>query len=384
MLDKKLSEITPADLQQLIAEQIRESKFIEYKKELPDKMDSSKISFLAGISAFANSSGGTLIYGIEAKDGIPKCLIGFPRGTIEKDVLRIDQMIKSGISPKIPSCEIRAVDINDNNSIVIIKVEKSWLSPHIVSYNEHCKFYGRTSAGKYQLDIDEIKQSFLLGEQIPERIRKFRIERIINIQSNSTSVNVNSGAKLVIHVIPLEGFTRPFNINLEVASKSENMLAPIGASGWNNRINLDGIIQYTPLSDSFCDSYTQLYRSGSVEALYVFNRQEKYLPSTAYERYVIKALKEYFPKLLNMGISFPMYVFISLLGLKGYRLAVSNHEMYMYSNSSDDVILPEVICESTSQDISIILRPVFDMVWNAFGLIRSFNYDENGSWRAFR
>lgn len=26
------------------------------------------------------------------------------------------------------------------------------------------------------------------------------------------------------------------------------------------------------------------------------------------------------------------------------------------------------------------MRPLFDVVWNAFGLARSFNYNEKGEW----
>ena len=45
------------------------------------------------------------------------------------------------------------------------------------------------------------------------------------------------------------------------------------------------------------------------------------------------------------------------------------------------MILPEVTIEDRSEQPYNILRPVFDMVWNGFGFIRSLNYDEQGNWR---
>lgn len=30
--------------------------------------------------------------------------------------------------------------------------------------------------------------------------------------------------------------------------------------------------------------------------------------------------------------------------------------------------------------LHLALKPAFDMVWNAFGVVRSWNYDETGNW----
>ena len=45
----------------------------------------------------------------------------------------------------------------------------------------------------------------------------------------------------------------------------------------------------------------------------------------------------------------------------------------------DVVMLPEVVVEDSGEEPYGVLRPAFDMVWNAFGLARSLNYDEDGS-----
>lgn len=55
--------------------------------------------------------------------------------------------------------------------------------------------------------------------------------------------------------------------------------------------------------------------------------------------------------------------------LDGYRMA-----------DRDSLILPEVMIENWSDNPASSLRPIFDMVWNAFGYERSFNYDASGQW----
>lgn len=51
----------------------------------------------------------------------------------------------------------------------------------------------------------------------------------------------------------------------------------------------------------------------------------------------------------------------------------------------DILLLPDVIIDDFNsvlgfKEVAKILRPIFDAVWNACGLARSLNYDEQGNW----
>jgi hypothetical protein len=87
-----------------------------------------------------------------------------------------------------------------------------------------------------------------------------------------------------------------------------------------------------------------------------------------------------------LGVVPPAYVFLTITGLEGYRLGVTKfrfpEEPYMADR--DSLILPEATLEDWTADPATIMRPAFDMVWNAFGLERSFNYDEAGNWGPHR
>lgn len=46
----------------------------------------------------------------------------------------------------------------------------------------------------------------------------------------------------------------------------------------------------------------------------------------------------------------------------------------------DNLILPEILVESFSEPPGKILRPLFDLVWNACGFPKSKNFDDKGNW----
>jgi len=92
-------------------------------------------------------------------------------------------------------------------------------------------------------------------------------------------------------------------------------------------------------------------------------------------------LRSYQQALPDLGLAAPAYIFFSLLGVTGCVLAGDNRfTRRAYYADRDALILPELLVEDWSIESAEAMRPLFDMVWNAFGYERSFNYDENGHW----
>src|SRR5438105_1567548 len=81
---KPVSQVDAADLAQLIENGVAESPTIEYKQELPQASDAGKKEFLRDVSAFANASGGLMLFGIATRrdgntdTGVPDRIIGLP------------------------------------------------------------------------------------------------------------------------------------------------------------------------------------------------------------------------------------------------------------------------------------------------------------------
>jgi predicted HTH transcriptional regulator len=62
---------------------VAESRVLDYKERLPGDSDADKREMLADVTAFANSAGGDLIYGVKERrkcgaTGEPEAVVGLP------------------------------------------------------------------------------------------------------------------------------------------------------------------------------------------------------------------------------------------------------------------------------------------------------------------
>jgi predicted HTH transcriptional regulator len=187
-------------VQDLVANQVPESKTIDYKEALLGNSDSDKKEFLADVTSFANASGGHLIFGIRESSGMPVELCGMQNINADSEILRIESIIRDGIEPRIPGVSIRAVSLQNQRKAIVIRIPRSWASPHMVTLKlkGHERFYSRCSAGKYPLDLSELKAAFLLSETTSERIRNFRVDRLSKIVAEETPVKLNNVPKIVV------------------------------------------------------------------------------------------------------------------------------------------------------------------------------------------
>jgi hypothetical protein len=388
VISKHIESITEADLLQLIQAGTPESKRIEYKRALPDGNDSGKVKFLRSVTALANTQGGDLIYGMEAADGIPQRLCALTMSSTDQVLQRLESLCADGVSPRLVGIQYRFVPLADGGEVPVIRVAKSWNAPHRVTAGGHAQFYGRNAAGSYPLDVGELRQAFTLAESVAERIRGFRAARLMGLGSGETVVPLVAGARVVLHIMPLQSLTSDFRIDLGSSDPEQaqvlQQIAPPGARGWSQRLNLDGHLKYDREGDGKSNSYVQLFRSGVIEAVQVWPewQGEKILPSLAYERDLIEAMSTYQSVLPQLGLATPAYVFLSLLDVSGHRFAVDNSRFMNRDHYADRdaLVLPEILIESWTVDSAEAMRPLFDMVWNAFGYARSFNYDESGRW----
>lgn len=383
MITKPLNTLTEADLRRLIDEKVPESKQIEYKRELPEGNDKGTVNFLRAVTAFANTQGGYLLYGIEAKDGIPIGLSPLTMTSGDQVFQRFENLCRDGVEPRLIGVQYHFVSLEGGGSALVVRIPKSWSAPHRVSTGNYAHFYGRNSAGAYQLDVSELRQAFTLSDTVVERIRSFRANRLLALGSDEAPVRLKEGALVVLHL--MQAMVSDFKIDIASNSNALQKIYPIGASGWNQRINLDGRLTFRNVSDGRSHGYTQLFRNGIIEAVIVEElwNGKKIMDDQAYEKNIISALRSYFPALNELGIASPAYLFLSLLGVRDWTLGVNAGWFRDVENNRaerDNILLPEIVAEQWTDDPAIIMRPAFDMVWNAFGFARSFNYNDAGQW----
>lgn len=114
-------------LNQLIQDQIEESNVLDYKAaDALAKTDGKKNEISKDVSAFANSNGGVIIYGIKefdekSKAHLPEKIDPVSRVDISKEWL--EQVISTKIQPKIEGIEIIPVTVNEEDNTVVYVVE---------------------------------------------------------------------------------------------------------------------------------------------------------------------------------------------------------------------------------------------------------------------
>jgi hypothetical protein len=390
---KPLDQITEADLQALVDNSVQENRILEFKRIAVGSKDDDKREFLADVTAMANSSGGHILYGVVASSGVATSIDGIALADTDKEYQRLDSLLQSGVAPRLPGVAMLAVPLSNGNLILILRIPRSFVRPHMVTLFNYSRFFARNSAGKYQLDVQELRLAFTQSD-VMERIKAFRRDRLAAISIGETPLPIGEGAKIVLHIVPLSAFdpgTRHDVISVNVLQAKPLYCT----SSMSSKINLDGLVTYQNMEQGAqfgVDTYLQVYRNGSIEAVETcllgdYISGKKAIPSTAFERAINEGLSEWARLLEEVGVEAPIAVMLSLLGVKGYsmftdRFQFGRSERFIIDR--DEVLVSEVIVEDLQMDMARVMRPAFDEVWNASGHASSPNYDKDGDWQEHR
>ena len=249
------------------------------------------------------------------------------------------------------------------------------------------KFYTRNSAGRYELDVSELRLAFSMTETVAARIREFRTDRIAKINAGLMPAPLTGEGRMVVHVVPLQSFMTRTSIDIGVYAADSTPLRPMRARGWTHRINLDGFVTFESYGGKSSFSYTQMFRTGVAEAAFSLSSDggTKALSSVSFEYYTLEMVKEYLLFAEAFEVEPPFLIFLSLVGVQGCILRLNPRIFLRSANiplAEDVLTLPEVVVEESNGPLDMVLKPAFDMVWNAFGLVGSLNYDESGNWVA--
>ena len=343
-----IENVDVAALRALVENRVAERKTIEYKRELPGTGDREKVRFLATVSSLANTAGGDLLLGVEAEEGVPVALSGVAIGNVDGEKLRLEQVLLSGLEPRLPRVDIHPVEIAEGRYVVLVRVPRSWVGPHRIEKNS--RFYARTSGGRYELDVGELRTAFTMSESIPARIRDFRTERLAMIHGRETPVPLEPGGCIVVHAVPIRAFVEPFAIDVASLRVGEDLIRPMQSAGlgFSPRINLDGHITSTSAGSASCFTYVQVFRNGAVESACVLvdASGRMLLPSQGYEEDVLEFVSSYVKFARRFELEPPFLLFLSFVGVRGCAFGVRDAAWMRGGPAAfqdDMVVLPEVV-----------------------------------------
>jgi len=384
MLHKEPKNITEDDLNNLVDNSVSEGKTLEFKSKLSLSSEKEKKEFLADFSAFANTDGGDLLFGVAETSG---CASGIPGTTVvdeDSELLKIESLLQDSIEPRVQGHKIHALKLANGNHVIIIRIPKSWNAPHRISYNGTEKFYGRNSKGKYSLDVGELRTIFTRGTDASTKVRQFVDSRIAKVRMNEAPIVIESESLLVLHLLPQSTFYLGETIDLSDINNQVTSLKPMNSGSWDHQYNLDGFMTFNQV---YNQSYVQVFRFGGIEAveskiLGATVNEDLSIPSTLLEQEILKGVNSYLPLMEKLKVGLPIYCFVTLIGIQNHHFA--GHQQFFRNRvgpRKEVLRLRESKIESFEISTSEILKPVFDSLWNAYGFEKSPNFDDQGNWR---
>lgn len=388
-----LLETTQADVQRLITDRVQEGPHLDFKRDLPAAWDNSaRHELLADVTAFANSGGGDIVYGVDENEAAEASVI-CPQtlASVDQEVRRLQDFLLNLAEPRLPGVQVHAVPINEAGKpghVLVVRVPQSWAAPHRVKTNQH--LYVREGLRKRPLDVPELRALFVRTETQAQRVRDFRSDRLAKVLTGETPTRLKPGPQLVVHAMPTQAALGLVQIDPVPYSRGASYLPMIGkVSGVAATLNFDGAYAVIPTKDARAAGYTQLFRQGYFEAVWVLSPfgdvPAPVLPGIAYERYINDFLGQVRGELDRSGIVGDMVVLVSLIhadqvvfsGPSDFGMGSSTH--YRFDRQSlllPDVLIPAEVMPGRG------MRPAYDLMCQSAGMEGSANYGPDGEWKA--
>jgi hypothetical protein len=388
-----LNEVIADRLEALKADGTRESRHLEYKETLPGAIEDDKKEFLADATSFANAAGGDLIYGVrERRDTARKPtgeieeIVGLPNLNFDAEQLRLENMLRDGVAPRLSPVAFHLIPRDPAPPCLLVRIPRGWAGLHMIIYKNWSRFYSRNSGGKYQLDVNEIRAGFLAAETAYERIRRLRTERVARALALETPTPVGDGPKFILHAFPINEAGEVWPRVRSMKESDIGLRLPIiggQVSTW--RYNLDGFVAHTQRPDKSDQSYTQLFRDGGIEAfsggLLIRSPDRGGFYPRWMEQHTIGAVTQYQKFAQSIGVTPPLLIGVALSGVNGWKVVQGPYDFPDSDAVFDrDVVSPpEVIMSALESPADVVLRPLFDFIWNGGGWPGSPNY-RDGRW----
>jgi hypothetical protein len=347
---------------------------------------------LSDVTSFANAAGGDLIFGVrERRDagkptGEIEAIVGLSGLNVDAERLRLEALIRDGVAPRMLPISFHEIRRDPDHPCLLLRVPRSYTGLHMVIYKNLSRFYSRTSGGKYQLDVHEIRAGFVAAETAFERLRRFRLDRIARVLALEAPAPIADGPKLILHAFPVnvldDVWTRVLTMEEQ---KVAFAIAPIAATPTTWRFNLDGFVAHTLSGDLTRQCYTQLFRDGGIEvmsgAVIAKDNERGGFYAWGMEQRIISGFSTYQNFWQDVGVAPPLLIGLTLSGVKNWKVL---RTPYAYWESDavldrDVVSPPEVILSDLATPADVVLHPLFDFVWNGGGWPGSPNY-RDGRW----
>lgn len=224
---------------------------------------------------------------------------------------------------------------------------------------------------------------------------KFHRDRVEQIVNGELRLHENSEEDcLLLHFLPEEAFSSYRLIDATLLKELGSLIPPLGGRGAYGKFNVDGFVNHD-VYDSV-DRYSVLYRDGRVEALmpsirYSLNQGKQAegpyaIRDLSIDEGVLKTTEAYLSVTERLEISTSIWLFSCIIGCRDVHICTDPmfRDLSRHRLDRSPCFLPPLRLERSEEKKGKIVRRWSDLFWQAFGMERSLNFDENGDLRTRR
>ena len=187
------------DIELLIQNRLQESLTLEYKRceSLDRRNPKAKTELSKDVSAFANSAGGVIVYGVIESNHLP---IGIDVGYDPTNVTRewLEQVINSTIQRRIDNIRIKQIELkkaNPGKVIYVVSIPQSKRAPHMAENHIFYKRFNYQSIPMEEYEIRDISNR----ADAPDLLLQFFLEKeSVNVEFEENS---ESSKPIVLNAI---------------------------------------------------------------------------------------------------------------------------------------------------------------------------------------
>ncbi|MBW4438997.1 MAG: ATP-binding protein [Pleurocapsa minor GSE-CHR-MK-17-07R] len=387
--DKRPADLDHNDITELIG--LPETITLDFKRQLDDQNSSS---ILKCITAMANTQGGRIIVGIDEDGTLASEIIGIPNEQLENVRSRLRNWCNALIDPRIPNLDIHPVSLEGGEkSVIVISIPApTLLAPHQEKNSR--LFHKRYPAGNDPMTYQELRMMFNQALTLAETLHTYRQRRVDAIATDRTGeipLNLSAGPRFIVHFNPLNTVAQNARLDLEPVAEIDVDRGPFEFSNHAKRYNLDGVIfpEITTSTERF-SGYVQVFRNGTIEAVHYMRPDfiESHFCVLLYwlQDWLIRY--SWFAKLIYsvLRIDSSVNVMASMSNMGESKLAHYHRSYQPHPQVAIDgrqiYMFPDVTLESVADlESHGSLRLVCDLMFNAVGVSKSSDFDENGAFR---
>lgn len=213
---KAIIDLTTADIDKVVADQLPESSELEFKQEFEldasgKIRDSSRNDIAKEIVAFANADGGTLIIGIVESDDDPHRAADFLLvADCNAQTERLRRAIYEIIEPKLPFLHACGIEMDGSAGVIVFSVPASHRAPHRLEASKEC--FRRANNESRKMTMREIQELTLSvasqAGRIDQRFAALDTERTAFVNEFKAQIgNFDNAFWMAMAAVPLNAIS---------------------------------------------------------------------------------------------------------------------------------------------------------------------------------